>query len=332
MSEDNTDYENTELNQSSTLPHDYQPFNITYDEITDKLEIGHGRFGIVYKASWHGLVAIKEIDFDENLNEDSEQLKSFKEEVLNLRKTRHSNLILLYGVCLQPPKCAIVMSLCRGVSLHKYLHSDSFSKPSIEWTIDIATQIAQGMGYLHNKQMLNKDLRSKNIFIDGCKAVISDFGLDSIKKLCKKFKRKDLLPITKECLFYYSPELVRTISTTNMDFAFSQASDIFAFGTIWYEMLYYEYPFVNESADTVLYFIGSGLKRITSAVQIPKDFKSILLKCWSNNPESRPDFSRLLEQFRSIPKRTKLFRSPSHPVHIGRSLETLQTINHDLRN
>jgi kinase suppressor of Ras 2 len=78
--------------------------------------------------------------------------------------------------------------LCRGVSLHKYLHSDSFSKPSIEWAIDIATQIAQGMGYLHNKQMVNKDLRSKNIFIDGCKAVISDFGLHSITKLCKKFK------------------------------------------------------------------------------------------------------------------------------------------------
>ena len=61
------------------------------------------------RASWHGHVAIKEIDFDENLNEDSEQLKNFKEEVLNLRKTRHSNLILLYGVCLKPPKCAIVM-------------------------------------------------------------------------------------------------------------------------------------------------------------------------------------------------------------------------------
>ena len=53
----------------------------------------------------------------------------------------------------------------------------------------------------------------------------------------------------------------------------------------------------------------------------------ILLKCWSNEPTSRPDFSRLLETFRSIPKRAKLFRSPSHPVHIGRSLETLQHMN-----
>jgi len=70
---------------------------------------------------------------------------------------------------MKPPKCAILMSLCRGVSLHKYIHIDAYSKPTFDWTIDIATQIAQGMGYLHNKQMIHKDLRSKNIFIDGCK-------------------------------------------------------------------------------------------------------------------------------------------------------------------
>lgn len=74
------------------------------------------------------------------------------------------------------------------MSLYKYLHSDSYPKPNIDWTIDIATQIAQGMGYLHNKQLIHKDLRSKNIFIDGCKAVIADFGLYSITRLCKKLK------------------------------------------------------------------------------------------------------------------------------------------------
>jgi kinase suppressor of Ras 2 len=142
----------------------------------------------VYKAYWHGPIAIKEIDFDSNLNEHSEQLKSFKEEVLNLKKTRHANLILFICACMKPPKCAIVMSLCRGVSLYKYLHSDIYTKPNIESIIDIATQIAQGMGYLHNKNLIHKDLRSKNVFIDGNKVVITDFGLYSITHLCNKSK------------------------------------------------------------------------------------------------------------------------------------------------
>jgi serine/threonine protein kinase len=44
------------------------------------------------------------------------------------------------------------------------------------------------MGYLHTKKMLHKDLKSKNIFIDGNKAVISDFGLVATAKLCKKLQ------------------------------------------------------------------------------------------------------------------------------------------------
>lgn len=87
------------------------------------------------------------------------------------------------------------------------------------------------MGYLHNKGMIHKDLRSKNIFIDGYKAVIADFGLYSITKLCKKaLRRTDLLPITKECVYYMAPELVRLVGTEQIDDAFSQASDVFAFG------------------------------------------------------------------------------------------------------
>ncbi len=184
----------------------------------------------INRAQWHGPHAVKEIDFDENLTADSRELNNFKQELLNLKKTRHANLILFVGACVEPPKCAIVMSLCRGINLYKYLHTESYQKPNFDWKIDIATQIAQGMGYLHNKQMIHKDLRSKNIFIDGCKAVIADFGLYSITHLCKKMKRTDLLPITKECLFYMAPELVRLLGKSQIDGAFSQASDVFSFG------------------------------------------------------------------------------------------------------
>lgn len=232
MSDDySNETDKNELNFSQSS--DLQQFNISYEEITDKVEIGRGRFGIVYRAYWHGLIAIKEIDYNQIFNENSDELKNFKEEVLNLRKTRHSNLILFIGACINPPKCAIVMSLCRGVSLHKYLHTESssaYSKINLDWNIDICTQIAQALGYLHNKQMIHKDLRSKNVFIDGCKAVITDFGLYSIRKLCSKPKRNDLLPITKECVYYMAPEIVKLIGTDKIESAFSQASDVFAFG------------------------------------------------------------------------------------------------------
>lgn len=42
----------------------------------------------------------------------------------------------------------------------------------------------QGMGYLHAKGIVHKDLKSKNIFLDNGKVVITDFGIFSVTKLC----------------------------------------------------------------------------------------------------------------------------------------------------
>jgi kinase suppressor of Ras 2 len=133
------------------------------------------------------------------MHEDSDKLRNFKKEVIKISKLRHSNLILFSGACLEASKCSIVMSLCRGVSLYKYLHNDSYVKPNFDWVIDIATQIVQGMGFLHSKNIIHKDLKSKNIFIDDdCKAIITDFGLNSINYLCsKKSQSKKIKLINK---------------------------------------------------------------------------------------------------------------------------------------
>lgn len=40
------------------------------------------------------------------------------------------------------------------------------------------------MGYLHAKGIVHKDLKSKNIFLDNGKVVITDFGIFSVTKLC----------------------------------------------------------------------------------------------------------------------------------------------------
>lgn len=40
--------------------------------------------------------------------------------------------------------------------------------------------VFQGMGYLHAKGIVHKDLKSKNVFHDTNKVVITDFGLFGI--------------------------------------------------------------------------------------------------------------------------------------------------------
>jgi serine/threonine protein kinase len=123
------------------------------------------------------------------------------------------------------------MSLCRGVTLHKYLHYDTYVKPNFDWIIDIATQITQGMGFLHSKQIIHKNLKSRNIFIDDdCKAVITDFGLYSIYQKMSKSKKKELMALKKECIYYMAPELVRVLGSVKFETYFSYKTDVFSFG------------------------------------------------------------------------------------------------------
>ncbi|KAL8180432.1 UNVERIFIED_CONTAM: hypothetical protein K2H54_022597 [Gekko kuhli] len=59
----------------------------------------------------------------------------------------------------------------------------TYKLSSREWIGTRATQhivVSEGMGYLHAKGILHKDLKSKNVFYDNGKVVITDFGLFSI--------------------------------------------------------------------------------------------------------------------------------------------------------
>ena len=69
-------------------------------------------FCTVHKGSWHGDVAIKILDM-ENVDDEA-TIEAFRKEVATFRKTRHENLILFMGACMNPPKLAIVTSLCKG--------------------------------------------------------------------------------------------------------------------------------------------------------------------------------------------------------------------------
>lgn len=157
-------------------------WDIPYDELVLQEEIGAGRFGRVFRGQWHGSVAIKRIDLS-NIDEDRAPIESFKREVATFRKTRHDNLVLFMGACMRPPHLAIVTEFCRGATLHTHIHTRQ-DKFNFNRTCLIAEQICLGMGYLHARGIIHKDLKTKNIFYDSGKVVITDFGLSSVSKLC----------------------------------------------------------------------------------------------------------------------------------------------------
>lgn len=289
-------------------------WDIPFDDLEIMEKIGDGRFGTVHRAQWHGAVAVK------LLKEDYLDNEAFILEVATFKKTRHENVVLFMGACIKPQ--AIVTSLCKGNTLYTHIHQRR-DKFNLNKTTMVAQQISQGMGYLHARDIVHKDLKTKNIFLENGKVIITDFGLFSATKL--QYKEEQGLGIPNGWLCYLAPELMQVLQPTRPakdNMPFSKASDIYAFGTVWYELLCGEFPFKSQAPEPIIFQVGRGMKQTLANLQASRDVKDILMTCWSYEPGNRPDFAKLLTLLERLPKK-RLARSPSHPVQLSRSAESV---------
>ncbi|XP_032742177.1 kinase suppressor of Ras 2 [Rattus rattus] len=293
-----------------------QEWDIPFEQLEIGELIGKGRFGQVYHGRWHGEVAIRLIDIERD-NED--QLKAFKREVMAYRQTRHENVVLFMGACMSPPHLAIITSLCKGRTLYSVVR-DAKIVLDVNKTRQIAQEIVKGMGYLHAKGILHKDLKSKNVFYDNGKVVITDFGLFSISGVLQAGRRDDKLRIQNGWLCHLAPEIIRQLSpdTEEDKLPFSKHSDVFALGTIWYELHAREWPFKTQPAEAIIWQMGAGMKPNLSQIGMGKEISDILLFCWAFEQEERPTFTKLMDMLEKLPKRN---RRLSHPGHFWKSAE-----------
>ncbi|XP_052511134.1 kinase suppressor of Ras 2 [Budorcas taxicolor] len=293
-----------------------QEWDIPFEQLEIGELIGKGRFGQVYHGRWHGEVAIRLIDIE---RDNEEQLKAFKREVMAYRQTRHENVVLFMGACMSPPHLAIITSLCKGRTLYSVVR-DAKIVLDVNKTRQIAQEIVKGMGYLHAKGILHKDLKSKNVFYDNGKVVITDFGLFSISGVLQAGRRDDKLRIQNGWLCHLAPEIIRQLSpdTEEDKLPFSKHSDVFALGTIWYELHAREWPFKTQPAEAIIWQMGTGMKPNLSQIGMGKEISDILLFCWAFEQEERPTFTKLMDMLEKLPKRN---RRLSHPGHFWKSAE-----------
>ncbi|KAM5273745.1 kinase suppressor of Ras 1 isoform 2-T2 [Ctenodactylus gundi] len=295
-----------------------QEWDIPFEQVELGEPIGQGRWGRVHRGRWHGEVAIRLLEMD---GHNQDHLKLFKKEVMNYRQTRHENVVLFMGACMNPPHLAIITSFCKGRTLHSFVR-DPKTSLDINKTRQIAQEIIKGMGYLHAKGIVHKDLKSKNIFYDNGKVVITDFGLFGISGVVREERRENQLKLSHDWLCYLAPEIVREMTPGKDEdqLPFSKAADVYAFGTVWYELQARDWPFKHQPAEALIWQIGSGegMKRVLASVSLGKEVSEILSACWAFDLQERPSFSLLMDMLEKLPK---LNRRLSHPGHFWKSAD-----------
>uniref|UniRef100_A0A672NSP4 non-specific serine/threonine protein kinase n=1 Tax=Sinocyclocheilus grahami TaxID=75366 RepID=A0A672NSP4_SINGR len=295
-----------------------QEWDIPFEQLDLGELIGKGRWGRVHHGRWHGEVAIRLLEIDGN-NQD--HLKLFKKEVMNYRQTRHENVVLFMGACMAPPHLAIITSFCKGRTLYSVVR-DTKNTLDINKTRQIAQEIVKGMGYLHAKGIVHKDLKSKNVFHDTNKVIITDFGLFGISGVVQEGRRENELKLPHGWICYLAPEIVRKMSPGNNEdrLPFSNAADVYAFGTIWYELQARDWPITSQPVEATIWQVGSGegIRRVLAEINLGKEVTEILSACWSYDARNRPTFTQLADMLEKLPK---LNRRLSHPGHFWKSAE-----------
>uniref|UniRef100_A0AC34Q6D8 Kinase suppressor of Ras 2 n=1 Tax=Panagrolaimus sp. JU765 TaxID=591449 RepID=A0AC34Q6D8_9BILA len=297
---------------SSTLKED---LIIPFDKVTVKRSIGRGRFGEVFACDHFGDAAVKFLNMNHNSSTDN-HFEAFLREVREVKLARHDRILAFFGCTMDATTnmMGIVVGYCEGKPLHTLLHQrDSFVKIDFQKVVRLSSQICQGMSYLHNRKLLHKDLRSKNIFItQNNNVVISDYSLFNVKMLAKP-SRTNTIIVPDNWLCYLAPELIRNLATDFRSLPFSEQSDVYAFGTILYEFIAHDFPFARQSSDATIWQVGVGIKPVLGNMNVSREAKVLLVRCWMHNPDDRPSFTEILKLVEKLPMK-HLGRCPSNPL------------------
>ncbi|XP_068104778.1 serine/threonine-protein kinase A-Raf [Hyperolius riggenbachi] len=282
-------------------------WEVNSNEVIILKRIGTGSFGTVYRGKWHGDVAVKILKVT---SPTAEQIQAFKNEMQVLRKTRHVNILLFMGF-MTKPTFAIITQWCEGSSLYRHLHVIE-TRFDIFQLIDIARQTAQGMDYLHAKNIIHRDLKSNNIFLhEGLTVKIGDFGLATVKT---RWSGSQQVEQPSGSILWMAPEVIRMQESSPYSFQ----SDVYAYGVVLYELMAGLLPYANiNNRDQIIFMVGRGyLSPDFSKVSnnCPKAMRRLLESCLKFKRDERPLFPQILSSIellqRSLPK---LERSASEP-------------------
>ncbi|XP_061096325.1 tyrosine-protein kinase RYK isoform X2 [Conger conger] len=214
-------------------------------------------------------------------------------ESCKLRGLHHRNLLPISHVCTEDgEKPMVLLPYMSWGNLKLFLRQCKLAEAnnpqavSQQDLVHMAIQIACGMSYLARREVIHKDLASRNCVIDDSMQV----------KITDNALARDLFPMDYHCLGDNENRPVRWMaleSLLNNDF--SSAGDVWAFGvTLWELMTLGQTPYVDIDPFEMAAYLKDGY-RIAQPINCPDELFAVMACCWALDPEERPKFQQLVQ-------------------------------------
>jgi eukaryotic-like serine/threonine-protein kinase len=207
-------------------------------------EIGQGAMGTVYKAVdpiIDRTVAIKTINLNLSKQELEEYEARFQQEIKAAGRLNHPNIVTIYDVGKTESVAYMAMEFLEGMELKDIIASGRL--PPAEQAVDIIAQVADGLWFAHQQDIVHRDVKPSNIMVmKGGTAKITDFGIARLPNAAVKTMTGLILGSPR----YMSPEQVigKTIDAR---------SDVFSLGVVLYESLTGQAPFDGDNVNAIMY-------------------------------------------------------------------------------
>ncbi|KAL6006968.1 Serine/threonine-protein kinase ht1 [Asimina triloba] len=202
--------------------------------------------------------------------------RQFTSEVALLFRLKHPNILT------KPPVFCIITEYLAGGSLRQFLHRQEPYSLSHDLVLKLALDIARGLHYLHSQGVLHRDLKSENLLLgDDMCVKVADFGISCLESQCGSGRG-----ITGTYR-WMAPEMIKEKNH-------SRKVDVYSFGIVLWELLTALTPFHDMTPEQAAFAVSQKNARPPLPANCPPAFSHLMNKCWSTNPDKRPQFEEIV--------------------------------------
>ena len=252
--------------------------------------IGQGMYGKVYKALnkfENKFYAIKTMNFK---NITPKERLNIETEINLLQELKHPNIVLYKESFIdENQNLNIVTTFCEGGDLYQKIFKSQKTYFQEKEIINALIQLLLGLSYIHDKKIVHRDIKTKNIFIQNEHTLrIGDFGIAKIFNSNKNSKITNLNKMVGTPL-YMAPECFK------QNKKYSYKSDIWSLGCCIYEMCNLKHAFEGQFFPAVSIKISEG-KRLPLNKIYSKELRNVIDNMLNLNPRNRPTIASLIEK------------------------------------
>lgn len=237
--------------------------------------------------------------------------KLFQREIQIMSVLKHDHIVSLKNVYSDEKNFYLVMDLCQGSDLSKYIRNKFPSGiPELSAAL-VFYQIVTAVKYCHSLGIVHRDLKPQNILITNFPSIkISDFGL------CDLADENHLMYTYAGSPCYSSPE---ALSSRQYD---GRISDIWSLGVVLYTLVTGTQPWTTSNVSSMTKNIIKGNYRMPNSLS--ESCRSLISSLLRINPKERLTLDQILQH----PWLDQIFLNEnSHFIPNGFSLPNLKKLN-----